>query len=784
MRGGAKKLTTLDFVNASATDLAPATCQNGQYFSDNSNDTSVRRFTLCQSGKGKAPYEYTEVNGIICRFLCPAPEGTFIKEDFIRMWSNVSQWPNGVLPQAGDNVTLNGNWTVILDVDPAPLDYFIIDGTLIADDSRDVNITANSIFIRAGNLTAGSTASPFLHKMTIQINGQKTDTGYTIDPIVAGNKFMVVTGILNLHGNAPATTITTLSGPAAAGATSISVSSSSGWAVGDQIVLSPSFSTTTEYETKTITAINADGTISLDSALAYNHYGASGVTINNNYGKLDTRTRVGHLTRNIKVVPGPDAGWGYTIHVYGFLDGEIPRIGAAKVSGVEFYKGGQYDSMKYGMVFLNSLNGNYTSELTDNSFHDCQGGCLYIKNSQNITFTNNIFYKGYQYLVQTNTIKTVAFNSNLMIGVMEKYTIPSGYELVACIFVETSVLSSEGVSIKNNDCIGSPRHGFAVPFQACGDFEANPIANNTAGSCDIGNIINTNGAQCQAFSYAKAFACNIGQICGSPGISEIRLDHFIMADNVRGITLKHGASEGGSDHTASLFNSYVTAISRPTCDYCYGSSATICTDVHGMRLFTASANGEVMPAKFGHGFDVICKQPVYDSKAFLENCTFDNFRQSYTQSALSMCSGNFAFKPHTGAFDMVGGTNLFKSKCTNCDANSYLLARSPSPSQLGWFGGCGDILCTGFNNYLIQDHTGDFFGFEGSIVANNSDFGGNENSCTFSITMNSYLCQRSDFAALEYQNVAADFQTRIMWPVYLKYDGGSYTTATNGWREW
>ena len=79
MRGGARKLTSLDFVTPTATDLAPATCQNGEYFQDNANDTAVRRMTLCQSGKGKARFEYTEVNGIICRFLCPAPEGLFIK---------------------------------------------------------------------------------------------------------------------------------------------------------------------------------------------------------------------------------------------------------------------------------------------------------------------------------------------------------------------------------------------------------------------------------------------------------------------------------------------------------------------------------------------------------------------------------------------------------------------------------------------------------------------------------------------------------------------------------
>lgn len=53
-------------------------------------------------------------------------------------------------------MTVNGNWSLILDVDPAPLNYLIIDGTLIANNTRNVNITANNIFIRAGSLIAGS----------------------------------------------------------------------------------------------------------------------------------------------------------------------------------------------------------------------------------------------------------------------------------------------------------------------------------------------------------------------------------------------------------------------------------------------------------------------------------------------------------------------------------------------------------------------------------------------------------------------------------------------------
>jgi len=51
--------------------------------------------------------------------------------------------------------------------------------------------------------------------------------------------------------------------------------------------------------------------------------------------------------------------------------------------------------------------------------------------------------------------------------------------------------------------------------------------------------------------------------------------------------------------------------------------------------------------------------------------------------------------------------------------------------------------------------------------------------------MNAYICPgRLDFSVLEYQNIAADAKSRIMWPVSLKADGTNYTTLTNGFREW
>jgi hypothetical protein len=84
----------------------------------------------------------------------------------------------------------------------------------------------------------------------------------------------------------------------------------------------------------TITGVNFNGSISLAAPLAHTHYGSSSLTINNNYGTLDTRTQVGHVSRNIQIVPGPDSAWGFTVIVYGYMDGTVLRIGSVQLSGV------------------------------------------------------------------------------------------------------------------------------------------------------------------------------------------------------------------------------------------------------------------------------------------------------------------------------------------------------------------------------------------------------------------------------------------------------------------
>ncbi len=74
--------------------------------------------------------------------------------------------------------------------------------------------------------------------------------------------------------------------------------------------------------------------MSFTPALLYKHYGDIGATVTNAAGTLDTRAGVGHLTRNIKIVAGPDSGWGYQLLVYGYVDNTTLRSGSIILKGV------------------------------------------------------------------------------------------------------------------------------------------------------------------------------------------------------------------------------------------------------------------------------------------------------------------------------------------------------------------------------------------------------------------------------------------------------------------
>lgn len=150
-------------------------------------------------------------------------------------------WPNSTLPQDGDNVTIKKEWKVLLDVQPPRLGHLQIDGQLIVpSDVGDRTIEADSIWVK-GTFKAGTSSSPFPNKLLIKINGDRSDRGIVVDSLEKGNKLIVVTGIMLLYGISPATVWTRLNSTAVSGSNTMVVKESSGWEIGDELVIGPSF---------------------------------------------------------------------------------------------------------------------------------------------------------------------------------------------------------------------------------------------------------------------------------------------------------------------------------------------------------------------------------------------------------------------------------------------------------------------------------------------------------------------------------------------------------------
>ena len=62
------------------------------------------------------------------------------------------------------------------------------------------------------------------------------------------------------------------------------------------------------------------------------------------------------------------------------------------MSGVQFKNTGQLDTLNAPLTFLNTVNGNLTSKVSEVAFLNCMSNCLRVKNAHNITFENNIMY--------------------------------------------------------------------------------------------------------------------------------------------------------------------------------------------------------------------------------------------------------------------------------------------------------------------------------------------------------------------------------------------------------
>ena len=227
------------------------------------------------------------------------------KETFTRLWSNVSMWNNSRLPKDNEEVYIPSNWNVVLDVNSSNLSRIIIDGDLSFDPKKpNLQLTAGIIWVRTGNLIAGSPSNPIQNKIKIVITGNRESPMLLIDPYLdSSNKLLAVTGSLRLYGSTPNRIWTKLYSSGFVGDSQITLLDAVDWSRGDEIVIAPTEYGYTEHEKMTIVSISADKkTLTLDSPLKFFHYGDTNYTYSSSFGQiLDMRAAVGLLTRKIQI---------------------------------------------------------------------------------------------------------------------------------------------------------------------------------------------------------------------------------------------------------------------------------------------------------------------------------------------------------------------------------------------------------------------------------------------------------------------------------------------------
>lgn len=512
--------------------------------------------------------------------------------------------------------------------------------------------------------------------------------------------------------------------------------------------------------------------------MTYTHYGAATPTVSNAVGSLDMRTSIGHLTRKIRILRGGDDTWGFRVLVYGFNDGPVARTGRVFFVGVEFVGGGQADIGYAALDFKETRNNIRQSVIDSCSFTVCDSFCIRLLNNLNVTINNTVLYNGRKYIVWVENQKNFNFSSNLMIGAVQRgsVTANSSTEDVACYTMWKPVDFNNDLNVvENNLCHGSQGQGFVLPFTPC-EYTDNQtrFTDNVASSARVGFILTNPQGGCALGRRLKAFASGVGLVA-YPTNSLVKYSEFMFADNNRSLSLRQ-AFTILDDNNVTLNNSWFSALSRPTCDYCYGPTATHCNGTEGLRLLvTTGQAGVSYPTSYGPGIDGVSRQAAFDSKAFITNVLFENFKQSYvTQPS---CGNNVVFKPNPGAIEYTGSHHLFNTSCTECEPTSFGQF-APSSSM------CGNMSCTGFSNYLVQDHTGEFLGFPGTIIPNNTWIGDGEANCTAYPTMTAHICTRRDFAVVEYESIAKDYNSRVVWPVDAFYDGGNWTSTTNAFAQW
>jgi hypothetical protein len=313
---------------------------------------------------------------------------TIAAAEVVQLWSNPATW-GGTMPLAGEDVTISAGKNVLLDVDPPSLGTLTIVGKLMPDPTKDVNLTIASIrvmstgWFQAGTDDLNRHPKKFVVTYTgarPTVSGNAGGGAVVVGATHTGNTSTGNNGTTNDNNGAMRSLIiedggtvimwgklpgavhrTFLNANAASGATALTVQDTTGWSVGDQIVVPATgfYRDTTRPEMRTLSA-NASGTgLSITAGLGFFRFGRMqyltdaspglSLTPGGAWGAmkddaampdtLDERAEVANVTRGIVFQGANDTHW--STNRFGFHGMVMGLNSVAIIDGVEMRRCGQ-----------------------------------------------------------------------------------------------------------------------------------------------------------------------------------------------------------------------------------------------------------------------------------------------------------------------------------------------------------------------------------------------------------------------------------------------------------
>ena len=626
------------------------------------------------------------------------------------------------------------------------------------------------------------------------------------------------------------------------GDSSITVTDSVDWKVGDKIVITSTSYEPLEAETFQIAAISDDGrTISVDGKFQYKH--SSDVEVVGSHTSI-VRAEVGLLTRNIRIQNGNPSKSNMTAFGCRVLVGHLEEdgmsfVGSAQMEGVEFDGCGQIGytftrDPRFALAFLNIGEiVNSTSYVRKSTFHDGYNtgmgafgvsGLLLEENVVHNQVGHSVWMEGTGHVLRKNLAGVAIFP-----GLFRDPNQPENTEQTS----NFELIGAEDVRLHGNVAAGGQKVGFHIKGEACDRVDNEEAwSSNIAHSslhCLQSRYEDAHSSGCALYNDFTVFSCHqFGLISYTRAAVMVTNSQFI---NNKAAILANVIGPAALSHTIAqkaVTVDNVLVMSRSATFTCDDDAITPDVNRHPRSysgiLSRSGGHVGIPTSAFTSGrgkfpkaaLQTIISYPAINGSSLLRDVTFAGF------ATHDCSSGKFdvALMTNPEADDAIHPITVEGIRWVDTSDENKLYFQDPplhhvNPSD------CVDMDCDGHKHTLVRDTDGSFTGTKekGTIVAKaefewdgdrrrgignyripiamltNPDGSaiqadaiypykgvvrGNhsDDQCTFNMVWNAYECVGLDHLMLVLESLDADTEIRRLSPIGLA--GNGFIDLLNG----